>query len=190
MVSILVLVKLNGKQRLVKVYTKEQRRSLILFMFERMLEVLEGLSIYVATPDDLSRDSCEIIRDEWGDINKAIANARAAVKDDFLILPCDLPFVEREDIDMLLCEGTKVRIVPSQDGGTNALLLPATAEIETQFGENSFERHLSLLKCNNLEYEILKSDQFRDVDTEEDILWALEHKKDSEFSRFVRQELQ
>lgn len=189
MVSILLLVKLDGKQRLINIYTEEQRKKLILFLFERMLKVLEGLAIYVATPGDLPPGKYTVIRDEWGDINKAIAKARAAVRDDFLILPCDLPFVERKDIDSLL-GGTRIKIVPSQDGGTNALFLPDNTEIQTQFGENSFEKHVSLLECNDMEYEILKSDQFRDIDTEEDIFWALEHREDSEFSRFVREELQ
>lgn len=185
--SVLLLVKLNGKQRLKNVYTEGQRRKLVLFLFERMLRVLHGLQIYVATPNDMYGSDYTVIKDEWGDINKVITKARSMVEDDVLILPCDLPFVEREDIDLLFKGG--IKIVPSQNGGTNALFLPVNVDIETQFGENSFEKHLDLLEKRNLEYEIYESDKFRDIDAEEDILWALEHEKDSEFSRFVREEL-
>ncbi len=184
--SVLLLLKLEGKQRLSHVYSDEQREKLILFCFERILKVLEGFKIFVITPDDISGDF-DIVRDEWEDLNKSIRKAREKIGDDMLILPCDLPFVEREDIDRLI--GEKVRIVPSQNGGTNALFLPAEVDTETQFGENSFERHLETLKSGRIEYEVYESDKFRDVDTEEDILWALEHRRDSEFSKFVREEL-
>lgn len=187
MVSVLLLVKLHGKQRLSHVYTGEQRQKLMLFFLERMLRVLQGLQVYVATPDDISGDY-NVIKDEWWDINKVITKARKTVKDDFLIIPCDLPFVEREDIDILI--GKQVMVVPSQDGGTNALFLPVNVEIETQFGINSFEKHVQMLEKKNLEYGVYRSDKFRDIDTEEDIEWALEHEKDSEFSRFVREELE
>ncbi len=189
MVSILLLVKLNGKQRLFNVFTEEQRRKLILFLFERMLKVLEGLSIYVTTPDDLPPGGYTIIRDEWGDINKAITKARTCIRDDFLIFPCDLPFLEREDVDFLLGGKMKVKIVSSQDGGTSALVLPVDTEIETQFGEDSFRKHLEVLEKESVEYEIYESDNFRDIDTKEDIIWALEHRRSSEFSEFIRKEL-
>jgi len=184
--SILLLVKFNGKQRLKNMYTEEQRRKLILFLFERMLKILKGFKVYVATPDDFS-GYYEAIKDEWGDINKVITKARSLIKDDMLILPCDLPFVEREDIDILLEGG--IKIIPSQNGGTNALFLPVEVDIETQFGEKSFKKHLALLEKKDLKYEVYESDKFRDIDTEEDIVWALEHKKNSKFSRFVREEL-
>jgi 2-phospho-L-lactate guanylyltransferase len=182
MVSILLLVKLYGKKRLP--YTEEKRKKLVLFFFERMLKVLEGFDIYVATPDDVPGGDYVIVKDEWGDINKAITKAREMIQDDLLILPCDLPFVERENIDRVL--NGVVKIVPSQDGGTNALFLPRSMGFETHFGINSFQKHIGALESGNLEYEIYESDQFRDIDTEEDVLWALEHWKDSEFSEFVR----
>jgi 2-phospho-L-lactate guanylyltransferase len=185
--SILLMLKLNGKKRLSHVYTEEKRQKLILFMFERILRILRGFTIYVATPDHISQGEYEIVRDEWGDINKVIEKARGMIKDDFLILPCDLPFVEREDIDVLL-EG-KIKIVPSQDGGTNAFFLPVTVDLKTQFGENSFKKHLELLKCRNLEYEIYESERLWDIDSEKDLMWALEYGRDSEFSEFVREEL-
>ena len=148
-----------------------------------MLTVLKGLNIYVATSGDLPQNGYTIITDEWKDINTVITKARKIIQDDVLILPCDLPFVKREDIDMLLCGETK--IVPSQNGGTNAFFLPVAVDIETQFGENSFEKHVAALKCKNVEYEVYTSDNFRDIDTEEDIVWALEHRRDSAFSLFL-----
>ena len=187
MASVLLLVKLTGKKRLSHLYTKELRQKLILFLFERMLKVLTGLKVYVATPDNFRGNGYEVIRDEWEDINKVITKARGMIRDDVLVLPCDLPFVEREDVENLL--SGRITVVPSQNGGTNALFLPKDMDFETQFGENSFEKHVALLEKKSMMYRICESDQFRDIDTEEDIGWALEHRRNSEFSRFVVKEL-
>ncbi|MBU7013553.1 MAG: hypothetical protein HXS52_11245 [Theionarchaea archaeon] len=183
--SVLLLVRLSGKARLSHLYTEEQRRTLVVFLFERMLEVLEGLTVYVATPDDLVDGRFQVIRDEWKDINKVITRARKTVKEDMLVLPCDLPFVERNDITQLFND--RIKIVPSQNGGTNALFLPAHVNIVTQFGSNSFENHLKAFECQGLHYEIVRSDRFRDIDSEEDIAWALEHRGESAFSHVVRE---
>lgn len=185
--AVLLLVKFKGKQRLKNVYTEEKRRKLILFLFKKILKVLEGFTIYVATPDDLPDNGFTVIRDEWGDINKVISKARRMVTEDLLILPSDLPFLERDDIDVVI--GGEICIVPSQNGGTNALFLPQNTDFVTQFGEDSFEKHVKLLEEKNLEYKIYESDNFRDIDTEKDILWTLEHRKNSEFSKFVKEEL-
>ncbi|MBU7027821.1 MAG: hypothetical protein HXS48_12870 [Theionarchaea archaeon] len=187
MASVLLLVKLTGKKRLSHLYTEELRQKLIFFLFERMLKVLKGLTVYVATPDNFRGNGYEVIRDEWEDINRVITKARGMIKDDMLILPCDLPFVEREDVEGLL--SGRITVVPSQNGGTNALFLPRDMDFETQFGESSFEKHIALLEKKSIAYEIYESDHFRDIDTEEDIAWALEHRRNSEFSRFVVEEL-
>ena len=183
MCSVLLLVNVYGKKRLSHLYTEEQRRKLIVFFFERLLSILDGRTIYVATTGDLPKNNYTIIADKWKDINKVIERARKMIKDDLLILPCDLPFVNREDI-AAITHG-KTTLVPSQDGGTNALFLPASVDIETQFGKNSFEKHVAMLKCKNVEYDVYTSDNFRDIDTEEDIVWALEHRKDSAFATFL-----
>ncbi len=153
-----------------------------MFLFERLIRVLNGLTVYVGTPDDISGDFV-VIKDEWGDVNKVIKKAREAIKDDLLVLPCDLPFVEREDVERLMRE--KVMIVPSQDGGTNALFLPKDMTFETRFGTNSFRKHVRTIEKEGLEYEVCKSDIFRDIDTEKDIVWTLTHRRDSEFSKFI-----
>ncbi|MGC1123232.1 MAG: hypothetical protein WBA22_19275 [Candidatus Methanofastidiosia archaeon] len=183
--SVLLLVKLSGKNRLSHRYTEEQRRRLVLFLFERMLKVLEGVDVYVGSPDNLEGDGFTVIRDEWKDINRVITRARRVIKDDILVLPCDLPFVGRDDIEELFNCG--IKIVPSQNGGTNALFLPVDVDIVTQFGKNSFKKHLKIFKCQGLDYKVIRSDRFRDIDSEEDIIWALEHGGECEFSQFVRE---
>ncbi len=184
--SVLVLVKLDGKKRLGNIYTREERRRLVLFLFERLIRVLNGLNVYVGTSDDISGDFV-VIKDEWGDVNSVIKKAREVIKDDLLVLPCDLPFVEREDVDRLM--GGKVMIVPSQDGGTNALFLPLNVRVKTQFGENSLRKHIRIFEKENLPYGIVESDHFRDIDTKEDIEWTLKCKGDSDFSRVIKEEI-
>jgi 2-phospho-L-lactate guanylyltransferase len=182
--SVLLLVKLTGKNRLSRMFSKNERNALVWFMVGRLLRVLEGFSVYVATPDEVS-GGFTVVKDEWEDINKVIGKARKVIQDDILVLPCDLPFVERKDIDILV--NNETTIVPSQSGGTNALFLPENVDIVTQFGENSFEKHCTVFEEKGISYEVYKSDQYRDMDTEADIVWALAHKKDSEFSRFVKE---
>lgn len=183
MSSILVLVKLQGKKRLYT-YTEEERHSIVRFLLERMLTILEGMPVYVGTPDDIPGT---IVRDEWGDINRVITKARELIQDDLLILPCDLPIVEKADVEEL-CKTGVVRIVPSRDGGTNALFLPSGVDIKPQFGENSFENHKKVLESQGITYEVYESERFRDVDTTGDIEWVLEKYGDSAFAQFIREQ--
>lgn len=183
MVSIVLMLKLNGKQRLSSLLTAGQRQAMILFLFERMLSVLEGYTIYIATPDILETRH-DIISDQWGDINKVLSKARQIIAGDMIILPCDLPFVEREEIETLT--DTCVTIVPSQDGGTNALYLPENVSFETQFGKSSFNNHIKIFESLKIPYRVYRSDKFRDIDSEADISWSLTHEQDSEFSQFFK----
>lgn len=186
MASILLLLKLDGKSRLSRLFSKNGRIALIRFMAGRLLQILEGLPlpVYVATPDEVPGDF-EVIKDEWENINKVIDKARKVINDDILVLPCDLPFVEHEDIETVI--NGEIKIVPSQSGGTNALFLPENVDIATKFGENSFEKHCKLFENEGIPYTVYESEKFRDIDTEADIMWALKNKKNSEFSQFVKE---
>jgi 2-phospho-L-lactate guanylyltransferase len=181
MVTIVVTLNLSGKKRLSSLLTTQQRHTLILFLFERMLRILTGYTIYIATPDELESEHT-IITDRWKDINTVLSRAQDIIHDDLIILPCDLPFVERSHIGALIAEG--VTIVPSQDGGTNALYIPQHISFETQFGKNSFHRHIALFESRHIPYRIVRNVKFRDIDSEDDISWALAHERDSEFSHF------
>lgn len=183
MVSIVLMLKLTGKQRLSPLLTGGQRHALILFLFERMLSVLKGCTIYIATPDILETHHA-IISDQWEDINRVLSKARKIIAGDMIILPCDLAFVDREEIEALI-DGC-VTIVPSQDGGTNALYIPENISFETQFGKNSFKNHIKVLDSQKIPYRIYRSDKFRDIDSEADISWSLTHEQDSEFSQFFK----
>jgi 2-phospho-L-lactate guanylyltransferase (CobY/MobA/RfbA family) len=181
MVTIVITLNLSGKKRLSSLLTAQQRYALILFLFERMLRILTGCTIYIATPDDLE---CEhaIIPDRWRDINTVLSCAQKIIHDDLIILPCDLPFVERNHIHGLMAEC--VTIVPSQDEGTNALYIPRDISFKTQFGKNSFQKHITLFESQHIPYQVMRNDKFRDIDSEDDISWALAHEQDSEFSHF------
>ena len=71
-----------------------------------------------------------------------MAVARGA--DAILVLPADLPHLQSVDIAMLWAKGQEsegVIIVPSNDNGTNALLLRPPDAINFAFGQNSFSHH-------------------------------------------------
>jgi 2-phospho-L-lactate guanylyltransferase len=62
-----------------------------------------------------------------------------------LVIPCDLPLLEVEDLERLAVAGSghAIGIAPDRTRqGTNGLCLDASLEFPFSFGPGSFERHL------------------------------------------------
>jgi 2-phospho-L-lactate guanylyltransferase len=84
-------------------------------------------------------------------LRQATGSAQAHGADAVLILPADLPRITPDDITQLVriaeTQATVdplrpcMVIAPSQDGGTNALLLRPPTAIDFAFGPDSFQRH-------------------------------------------------
>lgn len=113
---------------------------------------------------------------EWG-LNQAVVQAAAFARhkrgDGLLFLPTDLPLLQAEDIHRMIraWDGRQncVVIAPSQDGGTNALLLAPPDAITPAFGVESFARHIHLAIESGLTVEIVESPGLAwDVDTPEE----------------------
>ncbi len=112
--------------------------------------VLHGLpTLQGDSQSALSLDSrIELVLETGHDLNQAVSQGRqvavARGADAILILPADLPHLQRDDIDTLYARGQEtegVIIVPSNDNGTNALLLRPPHAINFAFGRNSFSHH-------------------------------------------------
>jgi 2-phospho-L-lactate guanylyltransferase len=112
------------------------------------------------------------------DLNAAVAQASmtvtAAGAEAVLMLPSDLPLLTVADLDALYAlalAGEGVVIAPSQDGGTNALLLRPPNAIAYSFGERSAARHMALAEASGLPSQIYNSSTLAlDVDYPEDLL--------------------
>ncbi len=109
-----------------------------ILVVSRDATVLDGLPLAKIT----------LVPESGHDLNQAVSQGRqVAVQrgaDAILILPADLPRLERDDITTLYERGAAAAgliIVPSNDNGTNALLLRPPHAINFAFGRNSFVHH-------------------------------------------------
>ncbi|MHC1598428.1 MAG: CofC family guanylyltransferase [Candidatus Methanofastidiosia archaeon] len=182
MTHVVVLLKLkNAKSRLSPFFSLEQRRNLVLFMFKHVINILDGHPVEVLTQ---SIPSPTKGYDDKGNINSGIMLLRERIDDDILILPCDLPFLNKEDIDRLIGDKKRVIIARSHNGGTSGIFIPKNVEFVPHFGKNSFVLHKMETKNRNLPLTILEGDSFRDIDTIEDIRWTIEHAGNSDLTKF------
>jgi 2-phospho-L-lactate guanylyltransferase len=111
--------------------------------------------------------------DEPGGLNDSLSStsrklaARGAKR--LLILLADLPLANAEAIDRVARAAADVALVPSGDGGTNALLL-APGAIEFQYGPNSAGRHVESARGAGLSVACLDEPPLAlDIDTQDDI---------------------
>ncbi len=91
-----------------------------------------------------------------------------------LIVPADLPLLNREDVAALLARSVNppvVVIAPDRhQKGTNALLLSPANIIEYDFGEGSFKRHCARANKAGARLEIVNLPALElDLDLPEDL---------------------
>lgn len=155
----------RSKRRLTGLLDEAERRELARLLFEHTLRCLvhgpggasgPGLDGVVVVTSDrevataASRAGARLVDDPGGGLNPALEAARRAARrndaDRLLVLPADLPLLTGAALDRLLRapEGRQepVTLVPDpDDGGTNALLLPADLELPFLYGPDSARRH-------------------------------------------------
>lgn len=90
-----------------------------------------------------------------------------------LILPADLPFIQPEDVAIMVKAGnnsSRVIICPDDKGsGTNALLISPPNGFAFHYGANSFQHHLQEARRRGLQTAIVHAPGLEfDLDTEED----------------------
>ncbi len=164
----------SGKSRLAKVLKESTRAELNRQLLIHTLQVLDALRprlehVLVTSPDpavlSLARKhGARTMREESASgLNPALARATFLAKERYtegvLILPIDLPLLEREDIERILELGKNppvVVIVPDRHlRGTNALLVSPPGLIAYEFGPNSFHRHCEQARQAGARLEIL-----------------------------------
>jgi 2-phospho-L-lactate guanylyltransferase len=189
----------ESKSRLANVLTEDQRKELTWVLLLQLIEVSRQVSqiqqILIVTPDpkveSLVSPHVAITLLESGKqgLNGALAESRdyaVADADCILILPCDLPFITRLDIEMLLApladldsrsisgdpqqNGPLMVICPDQHGdGTNALLLCEPMDFTFYYGPDSFRKHLEEASLRGLKINRVEPDGVKfDLDREED----------------------
>jgi 2-phospho-L-lactate guanylyltransferase len=143
----------RAKERLSPALSAQGRHDLALAMYRDVLaavlacDALDGVAVVSRDPEvsAIAAASGAGQLEEPGDLNEALTGASYDLRrrgiDRHIVLVGDLPLASADEIEQVLAQDADVVVVPSQDGGTNALLLRPGA-IEFQFGLASAARHL------------------------------------------------
>ncbi|MBN1785487.1 MAG: 2-phospho-L-lactate guanylyltransferase [Candidatus Methanofastidiosa archaeon] len=183
MVQAIVLLNLeNAKSRLSPFFSLEERRNIVLIMFNHVLSVLKDYRVNVLARTH--KPSINGLKDT-DDINNGIIDMRKRIDDDILILPCDLPILRKEDVLKLMGNYHTLSIAPSQDDGTSGLYLPKGIDFTPMFGKGSFSLHMREAEMKGISLRTYESENFRDLDTMEDLKWTLAHGGPLELSRYM-----
>jgi 2-phospho-L-lactate guanylyltransferase len=176
----------EGKSRLARVMNVTARAVLSLQLLERVLHMAQAsehfAGILVISRDRTVRKfaadkGLSTLREQGKDLNSALEQARRYVMragaDALMVMPADLPLLTTEDITRLvsaLHPTAGIAIAPSQDGGTNALLLRPPDAIEFAFGADSFQHHCNQAEQMGLPCTVVESSTLAiDLDWPEDL---------------------
>jgi 2-phospho-L-lactate guanylyltransferase len=173
----------QAKQRLGTAFSESERREIAGALFEDALVLCAGtefLRWWVVSDDPEVLDAARerglgAVQDPGEALNQALTLGIAAASlegaGSVTIVPADLPLARPEDIEAILDTGvtSEMVIVPSGDGGTNALYLRPPDLIEPRFGESSLKAHLAIAEERKLRCSVLALERMAlDIDTELD----------------------
>ena len=175
----------ESKSRLAAILSRAERSELTRALLERMLQVARDCGrfagLLVVSRDDAvlalaAASGALAVRERCADLNAALRQAceqaRIEGADAALILPADLPYLTAGDIDLMLAAAqptVDVVLAPSQDGGTNALLLRLPLRLPLCFGPDSFRRHQQAAAAAGLAVAVCTSPTLAfDLDRPED----------------------
>ncbi|MBN2555217.1 MAG: 2-phospho-L-lactate guanylyltransferase [Anaerolineales bacterium] len=178
----------RSKSRLAQVLSRDKRAELSREMLVHTLSVLADVP-EISRTLVVSRDSQALaLAREYGahtvtehgspQLNPALARATQVARgygvSSVLVLPADLPLIQREDVEALLSHAIDppvLVIAPDRHGrGTNALLSAPPGLIEYDFGPDSFSNHIARAQAAGARVEICELPSFGlDVDLPEDL---------------------
>ena len=178
----------RGKSRLSSILSVEERTNLNKRMLTNMLNCLRDVTqvdnfiviSYDPSTLAIARDlgAMTVLESRITNLNRALRKATAAAKafnaTQVLILPADLPLINKEDIIRFIKHrGEPPEIIISSDyrqNGTNALLVNPIGAIEYDFGEWSFKKHVEQAERKKMRIGICKIESFMyDLDIPEDL---------------------
>jgi 2-phospho-L-lactate guanylyltransferase len=177
----------NAKQRLSSVLAPEARQELAQAMCADVLETLAHWqrrpAVAVVTSDPFAGDlaarlNFEVVADdvnpgETGAIEMATAFCRDRGADHTLVIPADIPLIERSELEKIVESappGGAVLVPDAAGRGTNAALRTPADLFPLRFGNDSFLPHLAAAKATGLPCVVLKLPGIAlDVDRPEDL---------------------
>ena len=174
----------RAKQRLLPHVSEAEREAIARALLDDALALCESATMFewwvVSDDPDVaalaSSRGFGIAEDPGLGLNAAlrsgIATAMAAGADSVTIIPADIPLAWSGDLQDLHDTGatSEVVVVPSRDGGTNALYLAPGDVLAPRFGAFSFKEHLAEAERLGRRCSILALPRLElDIDTIEDV---------------------
>ena len=171
----------QAKARLATALDDQDRRELALALYRDVLAATlacPALDAVAVTSRDrealsLAAEAGATALVESGGLNEALTSAsqelaeRGATR--VVVLAADLPFADPASIATVAQADAEIVIVPSRDGGTNALALPPGA-IDFRFGSESARRHKEAAHAAGLRSQRLELPALAfDIDTPDDL---------------------
>lgn len=147
-----------SKRRLSENLSIQDRKALTIAMLEDVLLALKASvvsNILVVSNDPKVRPIAEHFGATFFSpvrrgLNSAVEEAWAWCirnkAESVLVLPADVPLIQPMDIDLIVKLGSSMQqvvVVPSKDGGTNALFQYPPHLVSACFGPDSFGKHVS-----------------------------------------------
>jgi len=178
----------TGKSRLSGVLTDEERSALNQDLLIKTLVCLKTIQkidqilVISYDPEALSRarelDVMTVQEGSKTNINNALRRATVAARaynaSKAIIIPADLPFINKEEVeDFLAQEGEPPEIIISSDRhseGTNALFINPIGILEYNFGPWSFRKHIEQAERKKIKVKIKNMESLTfDLDVPEDL---------------------
>jgi 2-phospho-L-lactate/phosphoenolpyruvate guanylyltransferase len=178
----------RGKSRLSGILSVEERTTLNTNLLTNMLNCVRAVSqidnfiviSYDAATLALARElgAKTILESRITNLNRALRKATAAARafqsTQVLILPADLPLINKKDLNAFIQRrGKPPEILISSDyrqNGTNALLINPIGIFEYDFGEWSFKKHIEQAEHKRLRIDISNIESLKyDLDIPEDL---------------------
>jgi len=169
------------KSRLASELDTHQRIALVHKMLGDIVSILASIPeinriVIVSPENDGLPENVDYIRDNGDSLNNSLQYATTMLFKEgcqqLLILPADLAYLQRADVEKLIDEADNYDIVlaPSCDGGTNALLFSCEKPMAFQFGPDSCSAHKQFASNQGYSYGLVESYGLStDIDTANDL---------------------
>lgn len=174
----------EAKQRLLPHVTEDDRVTIARALFEDALDLCASFPViewWVLSDDDEVRSAAKargfsLAVDDGKGLNTALESGIRTVTEagagSVMIIPTDVPLAWAGDLQDIADTGatSSIVVVPSRDGGTNALYLSPGDVIKPSFGEFSFKAHLAEAERLGIRCSMLALPRLElDIDTIEDV---------------------
>ncbi len=185
----------KGKSRLAGVLEEKLRINLQKWMLQNVLVSVTNCNLINKTV--VVSDSVDVLKianqfntgtinsdsnDLNIDLTKGMEWAKKRNAKSFLIIPSDLPLIEKDSVRKIIERGMKlssVVITPSSDGGTNSLFFLSKEIPKLSYGKNSFKKHWEEFVKKKIGIECYENRSLSfDLDTPDNLKKLIEYKPD------------